>query len=155
MNNASLFSYTFDESVEKVAISVYGTNGSETTNVVYWNVYCSKQAASTTASKVDTTYYQNLTTSMEGDSDFQDVVAASFSPYVNLLGSIAYLFFYGLFYLYSWNRSKTIVIPTVLLLLIGQATLGYMPQDYVSIIILFAGIGVMSVFYVMFGKDGR
>lgn len=153
-HNYDNFTYTFNDAHRHI-ISVYGTSAGGTSETAYYYAMVNTEIATTTTSQIPTVEISNFSDTVDGDIDPAAIANLAIHPYTVTLKSFAYLFLYCVFFYYVWRKSETIVLPTVIFLLLSQYVLGVVPETVADKLILFAGVAMLSIFYLLFGKESR
>lgn len=153
-NNNNVFSYQFNDAHRHI-ISVYGTSAGGTSETSYYYVMVNTEIATTTTSQIPNVEISNFSDAIDGEIDPTGIANTAIYPYTITLKSFAYLFLYCIFFYYSWNKSETIVLPAVVFILLSQYIIGVVPETVVDKMILIVGVAMLSVFYVLFGKESR
>ena len=138
-------------------ISANGTNTNGNTNTPTWILWTSRELRDTPATPIDTTAYDMLQNSIDGESGAPSAhkfMQAVSYPYTNALGLIFYLFLFGLPLLMMYIRQDSMTIPATLMFIIGGVIIGMLPAQWQIITGALLGLALFGMLYKLYKERG-
>ena len=113
-------------------------------------IWLSRQLVSntTTIPTINTSAYEQLWNATE-QFDFAAFLKASLNPYLAVLGSLFFVFAYGIPFISMWLRQSESVIPTVLGLILAGFIIPFLPEEYRLPAFAMLALSVFGVIYIM------
>ena len=136
-------------SVGSKNVTVYATNVSGTSNIL--TAFPTIKRTMATGASVHATYSETGTdliqSSLDSDTpDAQEFLWGVSFPYRNALGSVFFLFLYGLPMILIWVSSKKMIVPVVLTVIFQVLFLGSIPAMFLLPAGLFITLTIVGIY---------
>lgn len=144
-NLTASLTYPFNHNVSVIATNANGSSG-----MLTWYPVAHRELSTTQVETLNESGYDRILDSFEGDTDFEEFVSASTTPYTVPLGRLFFVFVFGIYFVMLWIRQEKSIIPIVLAFSIGGILLGMISEDFAGTAVLFIIIGGMGVMYSLY-----
>ena len=115
-------------------LTVNATNANGTSGEVEYRIWVHRNVTATPQPTCNESEFEQLDDSMQATNpDFTEFTEAIAAPYINRIGSIFFLFLFGLPLLMIYIRQDSIHIPATFLFLFGAFVLVLLPPQFVMI----------------------
>lgn len=115
-------------------LTVNGTNANGTTQTVEYRIWVHRNTTATPQPTCNESHFEQLDDSMQATNpDFTEFTEAIAAPYIHMIGSVFFLFLFGLPLLMIYIRQDSIHIPATFMFLFGAFVLVLMPPQFVMI----------------------
>lgn len=138
-------------------VTGYGTNAEGNTEVIIWYpiIERPKSDAGDATASLNTSWYDDLLDSMDGTSpDFVAFLSAIILPFTDSMGNVFYVFLYVLPMVLIWIRQEKALIPAGLGIIFGAFFLGFLPESWRGIMILFMILTAFGIVYSLYKERG-
>lgn len=137
-------------------ISVYGTTaGGAETNMVAWRVWVDRQTSATPAETMNETPCDTMLASIEGEPSFETFLESIAMPYTAMIGTIFYLFIFGVPLLMMYIRQDSLAIPVTIMFLTGSMMLFMLPAQWKLYGGLLMALGLFGALYKLYKERER
>ena len=113
-------------------LTVNATNAAGSAHAEY-RVWVNRELETGTQAEVSETGFEMLEDSFEGDPSWTDFTGAISQPYTTMIGSIFFLFLFGLPLLMIYIRQDAINIPATIMFMFGAVILFLLPEQWLLI----------------------
>lgn len=131
-------------------VSVIATNAGGSSSMLTWYPVVHRKMTNDTVELLNESGYDRILASFEGETDYEEFISASVTPYTIPFGRIFFVFIFGIYFVMLWMRQEKSIIPIVLAFSIGGILIGMIAEDFAGTAVLFIIIGAMAVIYSVF-----
>ena len=130
-------------------VTVKATTASGTVQMSWYPVVYRAEAV-TTAETINETPYDDMLSSMEGDTDYVAFLSATTLPFTSVIGAMFYVLIWGIYFAMVWIRQESVYVPSVVGLIVGMILFVFLPSNFAvagtSLLVLSAAAAIFNLY---------
>ena len=135
-------------------LTVNATNPNGSAGAEY-RVWVNRELETDTQAEVDTTGYDKIEASFQDEPSWTDFTGAVSYPYTSMIGSIFFLFLFGLPLLMIYIRQDAISIPATIMFMFGAVILFLLPPQWLLIGEALMALALFGAIYKIYKERER
>jgi hypothetical protein len=140
--------YTFTDDGEYYNVSVIASDGSDS-NMLTWSVTVPREKATVSIETIgDDEEYNNLMDNFT-DMDWEGLTQSATTPFTDVMGRMFYVVLFILPFVLMWKQQETMTIPAIVAMFFGTLLIGFVPEQYKTLITFAVILSFAANFYLM------
>jgi len=148
------YTHTFNAGFGYYAVTVNATNANGT-DTHTWGIWENIETTAQTVPTFSDTSYTMLLDSIDYPPNMEDFGKAIAHPFVRMIGTIFYLFIFGIPLLMMYIRQDSMTLPTTLLLLFGSVIIFMLPPQWQIIAGALMTLGFVGILFKLYKERER
>ncbi|MCK9576280.1 MAG: hypothetical protein M0R51_10180 [Clostridia bacterium] len=140
--------YTFTEDNAYHNVSVIASDGSPS-NMLTWSVTIPREKATVSIENIgDDENYNNLMDNFT-DMNWEGLTQSATTPFTDVMGRMFYVVLFILPFVLMWKQQETMTIPAIVAMFFGTLLIGFVPEQYKTLITFAVILSFAANFYLM------
>jgi len=140
--------YTFTDDGKYYNVSVIASDDN-TSNMLTWSVTVPREKATVLLENIgDDENYNNLMDNFT-DMDWEGLTQSATTPFTNAMGRMFYVVLFILPFVLMWKQQETMTIPAIVAMFFGTLLIGFVPEQYKTLITFAVILSFAANFYLM------
>jgi hypothetical protein len=140
--------YTFTDDGEYYNVSVIASDGNPS-NMLTWTVTIPREKATVSIETIgDDEEYNNLMDNFT-DMNWEGLTQSATTPFTNVMGRMFYVVLFILPFVLMWKQQETMTIPAIVAMFFGTLLIGFVPEQYKTLITFAVILSFAANFYLM------
>jgi len=140
--------YTFTDDSTYHNVSVIASDGNPS-NMLTWTVTIPREKATVSIATIgDDEEYNSLMDNFT-DMNWEGLTQSATTPFTNAMGRMFYVVLFILPFVLMWKQQETMTIPAIVAMFFGTLLIGFVPEQYKTLITFAVILSFAANFYLM------
>jgi len=140
--------YTFTEDRAYHNVSVIASDGNPS-NMLTWTVTIPREKATVSIATIGDDENYNSIMDNFTDMNWEGLTEAATTPFTNVMGRMFYVVLFILPFVLMWKQQETMTIPAIVAMFFGTILIGFVPEQYKTLITFAVILSFAANFYLM------
>jgi len=140
--------YTFTDDGEYYNVSVVASD-SNPSNMLTWTVTIPREIATVPIATIGDEEEYNTLMNRFTDLDWEGLAQSATTPFTDAMGKMFYVVLFILPFVLMWKQQETMTIPAIVAMFFGTLLIGFIPEQYKTLITFVVILSFAVNFYYM------